>query len=54
MGQHNGKVTNFIRKGDALLVEKIKEMIGENESMDKLISRKRSFKKNIKKSQQQQ
>jgi superfamily II DNA/RNA helicase len=48
MGQ-KGYVTNFIRKGDQELVLKLKEHEENREPFDKLLSRKRSFRKNIKK-----
>jgi superfamily II DNA/RNA helicase len=52
MGQHNDAkrclVTNFIRKGDYELESRIRESQEHREVMDKLISRKRSFRKNIK------
>ena len=50
MGQRSGMVTNFIRKGDYDLEQRIRQMQESQEAMDKLISRKRSFRKNIKRS----
>jgi len=56
MGQHNGAqcmVTNFIRKDDYELEKRIRASQDSNEVLDKLISRKRSFRKNIKRSNKQ-
>ena len=54
MGQRGGLVTNFVRKGDHEVVERIKEMQEQDEVLDKLFSRKRSFRKNIKRSNKEQ
>ncbi|TNV86152.1 hypothetical protein FGO68_gene15481 [Halteria grandinella] len=48
MGQRGGVVTNMVRKGDQELVERIRGLIEEGQPMDKLFSRKRSLRKNIK------
>ena len=48
LGQKGGVVTNFIRKGDSDLEQRIRAVSGE--PLDKLVSRKRSFRKNIKRS----
>lgn len=48
MGQKGGTVTNFLRKGDSDLEQRIRA--ASQEPLDKLVSRKRSFRKNIKRS----
>lgn len=53
MGQRGGLVTNFIRKGDYELESRIRAIQDEQAPLDKLFSRKRSLRKNIKRQAQQ-
>jgi superfamily II DNA/RNA helicase len=50
MGQRGGLVTNLIRKSDYELEQRIRHNEGLGVPLDKLFSRKRSFRKNIKRS----
>lgn len=47
-GSHTGYVTNFVRRGDYELEQRIRGSCEGGEALDKWISRKRSFKKNLK------